>query len=81
MSLHRNDYLVSSRQADLAREASEARLAKVAAEGADRKAAHHDTSIGARLHAGLSWAIRPLRRAATVEPAPTIPAVQGSHRP
>ena len=48
MSLHRNDYLVSSRQADLAREASEARLAKVAAEGADRKAAHHDTSISAR---------------------------------
>ena len=62
MSLHRTDYLVSSHQAELARHAADARLARTAAgaAGTDRRG----VGLG-RAIAALVAAMRPVRNAVT----------------
>ena len=62
MSTHRNDYLVSSHQADMHRRAADARLAKVAMSAS--ASTKGDEAVSSRVRTRLVALIRPVRRAA-----------------
>lgn len=78
MSTHRNDFLVSSHQAKLHREAAEARLARAARERKDAAPAHPVTDVAPsfveRLTLGLNLALRRARPDIKV-PSVTTPSV------
>lgn len=74
MSTHRNDFLVSSHQAKLHREAAEARLAREARERkAAEPAADLTLSFVKRVTLGLNVALGRARRDIKVPAVPTSP--------
>ena len=79
MSLHRNEFLVSSHQAELHRQAADARLARLAM--APATATERKSDLVARMMSGLVTVIRPVRRVAVdavKAPAQTTIAPSGS---
>lgn len=79
MSLHRNDFLVSSHQAEMHRHAADRRLAQAARQSSSKE---KRTGFAERTLTGLVAAIRPVRRAAAdavadaVKPAVTPASAQ-----
>ena len=70
MSLHRTDYLVSSHQSQLARQAADTRLARIAADHGSADRRHNPLG---RALTGLVAAMRPVKRAVS----PSVTQVAG----